>query len=118
MQLNVLGEELRPCCLEPITGWSRNGSCSFHANDAGMHHVCVKIDAAFLDYSLKHGNDLATANDDFPGLKPGDQWCLCTSRWLEAFNDDSAPQILLASTNIEVLKYIPWAILQQVRSDD
>ena len=114
MQLNVFGEKLTPCCLNPLTGWQRDGLCSFYNNDKGMHLVCVVVNAEFLQFSKSAGNDLSTATDNFPGLKPGDRWCLCVSRWLEAFRADQAPLIILSATSIQVLEYIPLPILQQM----
>lgn len=117
MQLNVIGEPLEPCCLDPLTGWMRNGFCDMYEDDAGMHHVCVQVTAEFLEFSKENGNDLTTANEHFPGLKPGDKWCLCTARWMQAFNQDMAPKIFIKSTSIEVLNYIPLPILQQMACD-
>ena len=76
---NVFGEPLAPCCLDPLTGFYRNGSCATGPEDSAAHVVCARVTQAFLDYSLAHGNDLVTAapGHGFPGLKPGDQWCLC-----------------------------------------
>lgn len=118
MQLNVLGEALVSCCTDPMTGWARDGYCGNYESDGGMHHVCIEVNAEFLMYSKKQGNDLSTATEYFPGLKPGDKWCLCTVRWLQAFKDNMAPKIFLKSTSIEALTYIPLAILQQMACDD
>ncbi|HCY39083.1 MAG: uncharacterized protein QG651_313 [Pseudomonadota bacterium] len=117
MQLNILGEPLEACCFEPITGWMRDGFCGTYEGDAGMHHVCIKVDNEFLCYSKAQGNDLSTATEYFPGLKPGDKWCLCTLRWLQAFNANMAPKIYLKSTSIDVLHHIPLVILQQMACD-
>lgn len=117
MQLNVIGEPLEPCCLDPVTGWMRNGFCDMYEDDVGMHHVCVQVSAEFLEFSKGNGNDLTTPNESFPGLKPGDKWCLCTARWMQAFNQDMAPKIFIKSTSIEVLNYIPLPILQQMACD-
>lgn len=117
MQLNVLGEELMPCCLEPLTGWNRDGFCGSYENDVGMHQVCVEVTEEFLVFSQKMGNDLITANEYFPGLKAGDKWCLCTSRFIEALKADVAPKIYLQATSIDVLKYVPLPILQQMACD-
>ena len=117
MQLNVLGEELIPCCLDPLTGWQRDGLCGFYASDDGLHLVCIQATAEFLEFSQQAGNDLSTATEYFPGLKAGDKWCLCTSRWLQAFKEDKAPKIYLRATSIEVLQYIPLPILKQMACD-
>lgn len=117
MQLNVFGEPLLPCCFKPLTGWRRDGFCGFYSNDLGMHQVCVEITAEFLKFSLENGNDLTTPTEFFPGLKPGDKWCLCTKRWLEALKADKAPRLYLKATSIEVLNYIPLPLLKQMACD-
>lgn len=117
MQLNILGEPLEPCCFEPLTGWMRTGFCDMHEDDKGMHHVCVQVSEEFLSFSKEAGNDLSTPNEYFQGLKPGDKWCLCTARWIQAFNQDMAPRIFIRATSIEVLNYIPLPILQQMACD-
>ena len=100
--LNVLGGPLLACSYDPLTGWLRTGCCEADAQDVGRHHVCVKVTEAFLEFSKLRGNDLSTPPPDyrFPGLKPGDRWCLCAARWLEAWHADSAPQVLLESTHL------------------
>lgn len=118
MQLNIFGEELLPCCLNPLTGWTRDGYCRNYSDDVGMHHVCISVSAEFLKFSKQNGNDLSSATEHFPGLKPGDKWCLCTSRWLQAMQSDMAPKVYLRATSIEVLKYIPLPLLKQMACDD
>ena len=103
--LNVLGEELLPCCTSPVTGFYRTGLCETGAEDIGNHSVCAKMTAEFLEYSRSKGNDLITARPEygFPGLKAGDCWCLCASRWQEAFDDGFAPLVNLRSTHENAL---------------
>src|ERR1700741_2366263 len=97
---NVLGEPLAECCSKPLTGFYRDGSCNTGPEDVGMHTVCASVDAAFLVFSKAAGNDLSTPVPDFgfPGLKPGDRWCLCAARWREAFEAGMAPRVILKST--------------------
>lgn len=102
---NVLGEPLLPCSMSPKTGWFRNGCCDTDKGDVGSHTVCVRVTAAFLTFSKSVGNDLSTAQGGFPGLKPGDQWCLCAPRWQEAFKAGHAPHVMLASTHIGALEH-------------
>ncbi len=113
-QMNVLGTALEPCSLDPITGYYRTGCCENHGDDPGMHVVCVVITAAFLDYSKAVGNDLSTPmpQHGFSGLNAGDQWCLCASRWQEAFEAGAAPQVRLASTHLSALEYASMADLR------
>lgn len=105
---NVLGTNLEPCCLNPLTGFFRDGYCSTSPEDHGVHTVCALITDEFLDYSKAQGNDLSTANPryGFPGLKAGDTWCLCASRWRDALRDGKAPQVVLASTHQATLKIV------------
>ena len=106
--LNVLGEPLKPCCMEPMTGYYRNGFCQFGVDDQGMHLVCVVVTEAFLSFSQDVGNDLSTPREEFqfPGLKPGDKWCLCAVRWQEAFEAGFAPPVVLEATHEKVLEII------------
>lgn len=115
MALNVLGTELAPCSLDPITGFYRDGCCNSGGDDAGVHAVCVVTTAAFLEFSARAGNDLSTPMPQygFPGLNPGDQWCLCASRWVEAFDAGMAPKVVLAATHARVLE---WATLDDLRA--
>ena len=111
---NVLGEELVPCSLDPVTGFFRNGCCETGPHDVGMHTVCAVMTAEFLAYSKSVGNDLSTPRPDlgFDGLKPGDQWCLCAPRWKEALDAGVAPQLILEATHEETLAIVPLGVLQ------
>ena len=106
-QMNVLGTELESCSLDPLTGYYRTGCCENHGDDPGMHVVCVVCTDEFLEFSRAVGNDLGTPMPQygFPGLRGGDQWCLCASRWQEAFDAGSPPRVRLASTHISALEY-------------
>ena len=108
-QLNIFNEPLEECSNEPKTGFFRTGCCETDAQDIGTHTVCAIMDKEFLQFSFNQGNDLITpvANFDFPGLKPGDRWCLCANRWLEAFEAGFAPHIIARATNIKTLDIIP-----------
>ena len=107
--INVLGSELSPCSNKPLTGFLRDGLCNTCAEDAGSHTVCVEISEAFLLFSKARGNDLMTPHPEFgfDGLKPGDSWCLCAGRWLEAYEAGIAPKVILTSTHQEALKIVP-----------
>ena len=113
-QTNVFGDPLQSCSMDPLTGFFRTGCCDADSEDIGKHFVCARVDDAFLQYSLSHGNDLITARPEFGfgGLKSGDQWCVCANRWLEAFNAGCAPSVVLTSTNAKVLDLIDLAILK------
>lgn len=104
---NVLGEELEDCCRSPMTGYYRNGRCDTGPGDVGVHVVCCRMTAEFLRFSQARGNDLSTPFPEafFPGLKPGDCWCLCAARWQEAFESGVAPPVKLASTHISALEF-------------
>ena len=110
---NVLGGALVPCSTSPRTGFFRDGCCNTGPDDVGLHVVCAQMTAAFLAYSREQGNDLSTPAPDhgFPGLKPGDRWCLCAGRWREAFDAGVAPPVILAATHEETLAVIPLAAL-------
>jgi hypothetical protein len=112
--VNVLGGTLEPCSRAPMTGFFRNGSCDTCAQDQGSHTVCALMTAEFLAYSKYLGNDLSTPRPDFgfPGLKPGDRWCLCASRFLQAHHEGVAPKIMLTATHIRALEIVPLALLQ------
>ncbi|MEL7332893.1 MAG: DUF2237 domain-containing protein [Cyanobacteria bacterium J06560_2] len=105
---NVLGGLMRPCCTDPMTGFFRDGACHTSSKDTGSHSVCAEMTEAFLTYTKAQGNDLSTPQpaSDFPGLKPGDKWCLCASRWKEALDDGVAPPVVLEATNVAALKYV------------
>lgn len=104
-QLNVLGTALQACSMAPLTGWFRDGCCRADPADRGMHHVCVVMTEEFLGYSTLQGNDLTTPRPDlgFPGLKPGDRWCLCAPRWVEALRAGAAPRVVLEATHLNAL---------------
>jgi uncharacterized protein (DUF2237 family) len=106
--LNVLGEPLVPCSLDPVTGFYRDGCCNTGYDDTGIHTVCVRVTAKFLAFSQQRGNDLSTPapQHGFPGLKPGDQWCLCAGRWKEALDAGAAPAVVLAATHEETLAIV------------
>lgn len=105
---NVFGEELESCSVSPMTGFYRDGCCRTGPEDLGMHVVCTEVTKEFLEFSKSRGNDLTTPNPeyDFPGLKPGDRWCLCALRWKEALDSGFAPPVILASTNESVLDVV------------
>jgi hypothetical protein len=105
---NVLGGPLAECSARPLTGFFRNGCCHTSAEDVGRHVVCVRVSAAFLEFSRRRGNDLSTPQPayGFPGLRPGDQWCLCAARWQEAFEAGVAPHVVLAATHQAALDII------------
>jgi uncharacterized protein (DUF2237 family) len=102
---NVYGDELAPCSTDPVTGYRRDGRCRDVDGDAGEHTLCAVVTAEFLTYSRDRGNDLITPRPefDFPGLEPGDRWCLCVGRWLEAVDAGVAPPVVLDATNESVL---------------
>ncbi|MHC4956124.1 MAG: DUF2237 family protein [Planctomycetota bacterium] len=107
MAKNVLGETLQPCSMDPLTGWFRTGCCETDESDMGAHVVCIRATPAFLAYSKARGNDLSTPNPayGFPGIKPGDRWCLCAERWSEALARGVAPPVVLAATHERALEY-------------
>jgi len=108
INLNVLGNPLKTCCTSPMTGFYRNGKCETGPQDLGSHTVCARMSDAFLTFSLSRGNDLITPRPewDFPGLKPGDCWCLCVSRWKEAFMAGCAPLVHLEATHQNALQVV------------
>ena len=118
-QLNVLGTELEECGLDPITGFLRDGNCSTGPQDLGSHTVCAIVDQAFLEYSRSAGNDLITPMPEygFPGLKPGDRWCLCASRWKQAYEEGCAPPVYLRATHERALELIELDVLKQYARD-
>jgi len=117
--LNVFGEKLQPCSEEPLTGFLRDGCCNTNEHDVGSHTVCIKVTTEFLEYSRFQGNDLTTPVTEygFPGLKPGDNWCLCAQRWLDAYQHDMAPYIVLASTHQRASEIIPMELLRSFATD-
>ena len=113
--LNVLGGPLETCSTDPMTGFFRNGCCDTSAADYGSHTVCTIMTEEFLAYSKYVGNDLSTPrkNAGFPGLKDGDQWCLCAARFLQAHNDGLSPKVRLRSTHVRALEIVPIEILKK-----
>jgi uncharacterized protein len=111
---NVLGGELAPCSLDPVTGFFRNGCCETGPHDVGLHTVCAVMTADFLAFSKLVGNDLSTPMPEygFAGLKPGDRWCLCAPRWKEALDAGAAPQVVLEATHEETLAIVPLGVLK------
>ena len=114
-QLNVFGEPLAPCSNAPRTGFYRTGCCETGPDDLGSHTVCAVMSADFLEFSKARGNDLSTPRPEygFPGLKPGDRWCLCAPRWQEAFQAGHAPQVVLAASHYGALQYAQLDDLRQ-----
>ena len=114
-QKNVMGEDLDQCGCDPMTGYFRDGCCNTDAYDRGSHTVCAILTDEFLQFSLSRGNDLITPRPeyDFPGLKAGDSWCLCASRWLEAEAFYCAPPVKLSSTNIAALERVDLEMLKR-----
>ena len=111
---NILGTDLKPCCFDPMTGFFRDGFCNTTQEDRGTHVVCAVVTKDFLEYTKSRGNDLSTPRHPyFPGLKPGDGWCLCALRWKEAHEAGAAPPIKPESTHKKALDYIPIEILEQ-----
>jgi uncharacterized protein len=113
--INVLGGALDPCSTRPMTGFYRNGCCDTGPEDRGQHTVCAVMTAEFLALSKYLGNDLSTPRPEygFAGLQPGDQWCLCAARFLQAHDEGAAPQIVLNATHKRALDVVPLAVLQQ-----
>lgn len=112
--LNVIGRPLLPCSMRPMTGFFRDGCCHTDPQDRGMHVVCVVMTADFLAFSKSRGNDLSTPIPEynFPGLQPGDRWCLCALRWLEALQAGMAPDVVLEATHINALGVVNLEQLQ------
>lgn len=117
--VNVFGEPLETCSDSPLTGFYRDGCCNTGDQDFGIHTVCVKVTREFLEFSRFRGNDLSTPLPEtgFPGLKPGDRWCLCASRWLEAHEHGMAPKVYLTRTHIRSLDIIPMELLRDYAMD-
>jgi len=112
---NVLSGRLLPCSVSPRTGFYRDGCCNTGPEDVGMHVVCVQMTEPFLDFSREHGNDLSTPvpEHDFPGLAPGDRWCVCVARWREAFDAGVAPPVVLTATHEETLAVVTLDALKR-----
>ena len=115
LSINVYGKELETCCDNPKTGFFRNGMCDTCKEDIGIHTVCILATEDFLVFSEEVGNDLSTPRPEFnfPGLKPGNHWCLCAMRWKEAYEQGKAPPVFLESTHEATLKLVDFNILQQ-----
>ena len=113
--VNVLGGALAPCSSEPLTGFFRDGACNTCAEDRGSHTVCALVTAEFLAFSKYVGNDLSTPRPEFgfPGLKPGDHWCLCAGRFLQAHQEGCAPQVRLEATHAQALDIVPLDVLKE-----
>lgn len=118
-EINALGEALEPCSVRPLTGYTRQGRCETGPQDLGSHTVCAQVTAEFLEFSRARGNDLITPipEYDFPGLKPGDRWCLCAARWLEALKADVAPPVLLKATHAKALEVVTLSMLKPYAHD-
>ena len=114
-QVNVYGEPIETCCTAPLTGWYRNGCCETGGDDTGVHTVCAVMTDEFLEFSKSRGNDLSTPMPQygFDGLKAGDQWCLCASRWQEAFEAGMAPKVNLRATHVLTLEFVNLADLEK-----
>jgi hypothetical protein len=113
---NLLGTDVKPCSTNPMTGFYRNGFCATGDEDTGTHVVCSLMTKAFLKFTKGQGNDLSTPQlPYFPGLKPGNKWCLCAHRWLEAYKAGVAPPVVFESTNEAALRIVPLAALKEYR---
>ncbi|MEW4570999.1 DUF2237 domain-containing protein [Tautonia sp. JC769] len=108
MAKNVLGSDLESCSLDPVTGFFRDGCCHTGADDIGLHLVCAEMTGEFLEFSKRRGNDLSTPMPQygFPGLKPGNRWCLCVERWKEALEAGLAPPVVLEATHMSALEFV------------
>lgn len=117
--INVFGEKLETCGENPKTGFYRDGKCNTCSDDVGSHTVCIEVSQKFLEYSRFKGNDLSTPVPEFnfEGLKPGDSWCLCAGRWLEAEESDMAPRVYLRRTHIKALEVVPLELLKRYAID-
>ncbi|MFD1216983.1 MULTISPECIES: DUF2237 family protein [Microbulbifer] len=117
--VNVFGDPLLTCSNNPLTGFFRDGCCNTNDQDVGSHTVCVEVTQEFLQFSRERGNDLSSPVEEFgfPGLNPGDRWCLCAARWLEAQQADMAPRVYLQRTHIKALEIVPLTVLRQYAVD-
>jgi hypothetical protein len=106
--INVLGSALQSCSAAPLTGFFRDGCCRTDESDVGVHTVCVVATADFLEFSRQMGNDLSTPRPEFsfPGVQPGERWCVCAARWVEALRADRAPTVVLAATHVKTLEFV------------
>ena len=118
-QLNVWGSELTACSINPLTGFYRDGNCATGKEDLGQHVVCIEATAEFLAFSASQGNDLSTPMPEFgfPGLKPGDRWCLCGLRWKQALEADMAPRLVLGATHMAMTEIVPIETLKKYAVD-
>ncbi len=118
--VNVFGEKLKPCSHDPLTGFFRNGCCDTSKEDIGSHTICVRVTEEFLKYSASCGNDLITPKPQwgFPGLRPGDKWCVCAIRWLEAYKGGAPAPVYLHSTHKKALEIVPLEILERFQADE
>ena len=118
-ELNVLGGPLEPCGMDPVTGFYRDGSCTSGPEDLGSHTVCAVVSAEFLALQRELGNDLSTPRPEygFPGLKPGDRWCVVAVRWLQAYQASTATGVVLAATNERALEVVPLEALRSQAVD-
>jgi uncharacterized protein (DUF2237 family) len=118
-QRNVFGEALKSCSERPLTGFYRSGCCHTGPEDLGLHTVCIEVTAEFLAFSRSRGNDLSTPHPefDFPGLVPGDRWCLCAARWQEAFEAGMAPRVILGATHEATLTIVDLDDLKRYAID-
>ena len=116
---NVLGDDLEPCSIDPLTGWFRDGTCHTNEADIGSHTICAVVTEEFLEQQRRIGNDLITPMDiyQFPGLEPGDRWCVTALNWLKAFDDGVAAPVVLASTHERVLDQVPLQKLREYAVD-
>ena len=114
---NVLGTALVPCSYDPLTGYFRDGCCKTDASDLGSHLICARVTAEFLAFSVAKGNDLVTPRPEyrFAGLTPGDRWCLCADRWVQALHAGVAPPVVLESTHLSALKFVTIEQLEKHR---
>ncbi len=117
--VNVFGEKIEGCSDRPKTGFFRDGCCNTSDDDVGSHTVCVEVTKDFLEFSRFRGNDLSTPRPEFqfPGLKPGDRWCLCAARWLEAHQQGMAPRVVLKGTHERALEVVPFDLLKKFAVD-
>jgi uncharacterized protein (DUF2237 family) len=116
---NVLGGPLAPCGVDPVTGFYRDGHCTSGADDVGSHTICAVVSSEFLTYQRRLGNDLSTPRPEygFPGLRPGDRWCVVATRWLQAYEAGVAAGVVLAATNERALEVVPLEALRECAVD-
>ena len=117
---NVLGEDIEDCCTDPMTGFFRDGCCRTGPGDLGLHILCAEMTEEFLSFSRSAGNDLSTPVPElrFPGLVPGDRWCLCVQRWVEALNAGFAPPVYLSGTHVSMLEFVDLDTLKEYALDN